>query len=716
MVIAMTALPLQAGLVARWAFNETGGVTAFDYAGNHHGTLVNFPSDDSQWVLGPDYRALFFDGVDDYVEAAGYPGITGGVARSVTARVQTETTGVIIFWGSLENSASFSLEINDDPAMGVVGALRVSANGGWVTGTTDLRDGQWHHVAATVQGGGGTVNIRLYVDGLWEKLSSLRSDLVNTAGADNVQIGTNLERDRPFSGLIDELRLYDERLDHDDVQILSGLPEPLPGADVTINVADNQDGTRTVSLHFTGDPPRSVGLIVDAASGSSDDRIVGIVASPGSIFNLFPDFAYTAENAAPGSYIIGDGHPAADPAGPGVAILPAAVVSLSAREEDPSDAVSGIEIAVIDLGEEGGDVCLSTDPLRGGIVDINGATKTITNDGACFPIVSPPRCACRGDAADLVGIPGPDGQVTFGDHARIFDDVGFSGPTFTSNHYLLCFDVADSNGQGVVVGDGVVDMGDLNFWTRVFGTYAPTFDGPCMPFRFSPTGHPEMRIEADGNEWNGQSEVSPGDLVGVSWHAQVGRIYGGFSSFNLHVSHGTYNNDFVFTSDSTFDNMAFQGSDGLGFDVGGVANFFNWPGPLELFSFSFTVPQDISEPEIVIEPTLGAWLGTLYDQLPRVILPVASGCSCRGDLSTDGVNPGTNGQVDFGDINYFLSRFADSASTFVMSPVPGDLLCADLSTDGVTPGPNGQIDFGDFSYILNVFGSYSPTFSGPCLP
>jgi hypothetical protein len=91
-------------------------------------------------------------------------------------------------------------------------------------------------------------------------------------------------------------------------------------------------------------------------------------------------------------------------------------------------------------------------------------------------------------------------------------------------------------------------------------------------------------------------------------------------------------------------------------------------------------------------------------------------CTCRGDMSTDGVTPGYNGVIDFGDFNYFLGQFGAAAPVFVIDPVPSDLVCADLSTDGVNPGSNGQIDFGDFNYFLTVFGSYAPTFSGPCLP
>jgi hypothetical protein len=93
----------------------------------------------------------------------------------------------------------------------------------------------------------------------------------------------------------------------------------------------------------------------------------------------------------------------------------------------------------------------------------------------------------------------------------------------------------------------------------------------------------------------------------------------------------------------------------------------------------------------------------------------SSGC-CRGDLSNDGINPGQNGVIDFGDLNYFLSELGAASPIFMISPVPWNLQCADLSDLGICPGQNGRIDLADLNYFLGVFSSYAPTFSGPCLP
>lgn len=184
------------------------------------------------------------------------------------------------------------------------------------------------------------------------------------------------------------------------------LTVPCFAGDATIDVAS--DGT--VSLSFTGDAPVGIGLICDATSGVA--YINGIANSAG-IFNVNIDYAHTAETGTPGSYNIGDGHPAADSAGAGVATLPAKVVALSVGELDAADATSPVEIGVISM--DAGPVCVSGDPLRGGIVDINGAAMTITNDGACFDVGAASTC-CPGDVADATATLGsPDGKIGFGD-------------------------------------------------------------------------------------------------------------------------------------------------------------------------------------------------------------------------------------------------------------------------------------------------------------
>jgi len=88
------------GPFAHWRFDETTGNIAVDAARHAlHGTLVNMDEDD--WVAGKAGNGLAFDGVDDYVEIAGFLGLLGGQSRTCTAWIKASSSdGVVIGWGA----------------------------------------------------------------------------------------------------------------------------------------------------------------------------------------------------------------------------------------------------------------------------------------------------------------------------------------------------------------------------------------------------------------------------------------------------------------------------------------------------------------------------------------------------------------------------------------------------------------------------------------
>ncbi len=96
----------QTNLEAQWMFNETGGVTVNDAMTLHPGTIYNMQ--DTTRVYGPENKALQFDGVNDYVEIAGYKGVTGTQSRTCTAWVKTTrpSTAFIVNWGHPSNTGA----------------------------------------------------------------------------------------------------------------------------------------------------------------------------------------------------------------------------------------------------------------------------------------------------------------------------------------------------------------------------------------------------------------------------------------------------------------------------------------------------------------------------------------------------------------------------------------------------------------------------------
>ena len=141
---------------------------------------------------------------------------------------------------------SWQLSCNAEGSDGPLGALRVSFGEGYVIGTTDLRDGRWHHIATRFAGVGSdedsadvATHVRLFVDGKVEPMGAARSGRIPPAdsssapgssltGADKqtpladggvfFQLGAPLDplddSDRAgFEGAIDEVVICGDALD-----------------------------------------------------------------------------------------------------------------------------------------------------------------------------------------------------------------------------------------------------------------------------------------------------------------------------------------------------------------------------------------------------------------------------------------------------------------------------------------------------------------------
>ena len=143
-------------------------------------------------------NALSFDG-NDYVQFTGYKGITGSNDRSIEAWVKTSSAGAIISWGTASAGQEWDVRVNSS------GFLTVEVNGGDVTGTTDIRDGSWHHFAVVFSGSNITSAL-IYLDGTLESTTS-NSQSVNTASGSDVILGNDLSN-RYFTGEIDDVVIW----------------------------------------------------------------------------------------------------------------------------------------------------------------------------------------------------------------------------------------------------------------------------------------------------------------------------------------------------------------------------------------------------------------------------------------------------------------------------------------------------------------------------
>lgn len=203
-------------LTDHWALDETSGTSAGNSTGGTNGTITGGVTLDQTGKIG---GAFSFNGTDGVVTTVGYKGITGTEARTVSAWIKTTTSTDVrglISWGQNDAEKAWDFEIGSDKP-------RFNVNGGFQLGSTTVTDGIWHHVVAIYPGDDGSPNVndvKLYVDGNEEVISSSLGINLNTVAFLDVAIGLDRNRTKYFSGLIDDVAIWRVGLNDGEVRSL----------------------------------------------------------------------------------------------------------------------------------------------------------------------------------------------------------------------------------------------------------------------------------------------------------------------------------------------------------------------------------------------------------------------------------------------------------------------------------------------------------------
>lgn len=225
-------IELNRGLVGHWNFEEGEGPQASDSSGNeNHGTLTNM--DSSAWIKdAPPTRfagqsSLRFDGVDDYVLIPDAPSLNP--EREIT----------IAFWRKIDADTEletpfFSKRLPDQCAQyaySTVGRLEA----GWqprskrmtnLNRNFQTRDGHWHHESVIID----EDTLRIYVDG-----SELLHGTTDVAGLEpcdaplTLGFGQMIYHNKKvgyFQGQLDDVRIYNRVLSHEEIAALAGVATP----------------------------------------------------------------------------------------------------------------------------------------------------------------------------------------------------------------------------------------------------------------------------------------------------------------------------------------------------------------------------------------------------------------------------------------------------------------------------------------------------------
>ena len=218
--------PKYSPLIAHWALDEAEGDIANDSADENHGTLSGEPA--WQPAGGKIDGALLLDGINDYVSTdfvldpangsfSVFAWIKGGALYQVIISQADILAGRSIKPGSIW----LCVDPLDGKLMtycGLAGAGSPIPPAPLLVSESIITDGQWHHVGFVWDGSYRS----LYVDGIEAaRDTAAQNPLQSATSGLRIGAGGNLEVGNFFSGLIDDVRIYNLALTAEQIEELA---------------------------------------------------------------------------------------------------------------------------------------------------------------------------------------------------------------------------------------------------------------------------------------------------------------------------------------------------------------------------------------------------------------------------------------------------------------------------------------------------------------
>lgn len=257
------------GLAGSWGFDEASGTAATDSSGvGNTGTISN-----GTRANGVTRNSLTFNGSSTSVAAGTSASTSFGTNDfSIATWFKSTSNGFqrLVSKGNYQNSNGYLLALNNGTITLAVGAGGAQGQSLGINTPTGLSDGNWHHVAAVVNRGNGTV--RISIDGVPQTLNvgsgycgtAAGSTVIisgctaaNASSSSTLTLGSYNGTSEFLNGGLDDVRIYNRAVTELDIRAVAGLGKA-PVARWTLN-----DASGSRALDTSGE--RNHGHVTGAA-------------------------------------------------------------------------------------------------------------------------------------------------------------------------------------------------------------------------------------------------------------------------------------------------------------------------------------------------------------------------------------------------------------------------------------------------------------------
>lgn len=227
--VAAIASSASADLVARYTFNESSGTNAADSVGSVNGALQGSASFVSGGISG---NAVSLATTNDGVVNMGsnFAFLTGPFTISFWAKTTTvEADSIMLAKHAAGSQNGYLVPVGPTGGGGAAGKANFTVstfNSQGVTSTTTINDGVWHHIVGVYNPSPGTHSI--YVNGApaeeTKSSGTMASNVSNFLVGGVGQVGNPTVNDGRYTGLIDELQIYNNALSDSAISVLFANP------------------------------------------------------------------------------------------------------------------------------------------------------------------------------------------------------------------------------------------------------------------------------------------------------------------------------------------------------------------------------------------------------------------------------------------------------------------------------------------------------------